>query len=426
MSSPTAPADATLVDLRAPPDHSLAVTQASPVAVTDDRSARAGLASAVRTTVLPRLEVVGDTPRLVSDVRARFETAEVLGRGGVGEVSLARDNDIDRPVAVKRLLPELDDPGLVARFVDEIRVLGQLDHPNIVPIHDVGVDADGRYFYVMKYVEGETLEHVVDRLVEGDPEYHRRYTFERRVEVFRQILRGVQYAHSRGVIHRDIKPANVMVGRFGEVVVMDWGLARKVHDERSSFPVSDKAKTLTAPAAPRGGSPKLRTQVGALLGTPAYMSPEQAKGEVERIDERSDVYALCVMFHEMLTLEHYLARKGTVTEALAGVLRDPVPFATGVKSPHQGSVPAELAHFIAHGVSKDPAGRYRSVTEMLDRLQSIEEGHCPVECPATFAKRMNTEIGHMVDRRPLVMLGVALAVIAMAVGGLGLLVATRA
>jgi serine/threonine-protein kinase len=151
-----------------------------------------------RSTILPRLADTGDIPQLVTDARDRFETAKVLGRGGAGEVVLARDNDIERPVAVKRLLPELDDPGLIGRFVDEIRVLGALDHPNIVPIHDVGVDPDGRYYYVMKYVEGETLEHIIEKLAAGDREYHARYPFERRVEVFRQVLRAVQYGQCDG------------------------------------------------------------------------------------------------------------------------------------------------------------------------------------------------------------------------------------
>nr|MBK7070572.1 protein kinase [Deltaproteobacteria bacterium] len=149
------------------------------------------------------MEFVGEVPRLVVDARERFEAAKVLGRGGVGEVVLARDNDIERPVALKRLLPELEGGAeITARFVEEIRVLGRLDHPNIVPIHDVGVDPDGRYFYVMKYVEGETLEHVIERLMAGDPEYHQRYSFERRTEVFLQVLRGCRRARAGGAAPR--------------------------------------------------------------------------------------------------------------------------------------------------------------------------------------------------------------------------------
>ncbi len=405
--------DATLIDTSRSPARASATPPQSSLPT----------ASTVRTTVLPRVSVEGDVPQLVTSARERFEAAQVLGRGGVGEVLLARDNDIDRPVAIKRLLPEFDDPGIVARFVEEIRVLGVLDHPNIVPVHDVGVGPDGRYYYVMKYVEGETLEQVIDRLAAGDREYHARYSFERRVEVFRQVLRAVQYAHARGVIHRDIKPANVMVGRYGEVLVMDWGLARRVHDDHVGFPVSDAAKTLTAPKG-GGREARMRTVAGSLLGTPAYMSPEQARGEGDRLDERSDIYSLCVMFHELMTLEHYLARCSTVTECVAGVMRDEVPFAVHVVNSHQPHVPADLAHFIRHGVSKNPAQRYRSVTEMLDRLQRIEEGHCPVECPATMMKRMGTEASHAIDRRPFLALGVAGAAILLALFGLAVMVSS--
>jgi serine/threonine-protein kinase len=377
-----------------------------------------------RSTILPRIAYTGDIPQLVTDARDRFETAKVLGRGGAGGVVLARDNDLERPVAVKRLLPELDDPGLIGRFVDEIRVLGALDHPNIVPIHDVGVDPDGRYYYVMKYVEGETLEHIIEKLAAGDREYHARYPFERRVEVFRQVLRAVQYAHARGVIHRDIKPANVMVGRYGEVLVMDWGIARRLHaDEKLPFPVRDSASTLKAPrAAGEPDSPRHRTVVGQLIGTPAYMSPEQARGDHERLDERSDVYALCVMFHELLTLTHYLGHTQTVTECLGAAQQLEVPFASDIRSPHQPMVPADLAHFIRHGVSKNAAERHRSITVMLDRLQAIEEGHCPVECPATFMKRMGTETTHAIDRRPFVLLGAVSFTLVMALLGVAMLV----
>ena len=196
--------EATLLDTRTEPGPSVRATATS--------------VPPGRTTILPRVTLSRGAPELVADQRERFEATQQLGVGGVGEVMLARDNDIERPVAIKRLLPGADDADGIARFIDEIRVLGELDHPNIVPVHDVGVDAEGRYYYVMKYVEGETLEHVIEKLAAGDGDYHARYPFTRREEIFRQILHGVQYAHDRGMIHRDIKPANVMIGRYGEVL----------------------------------------------------------------------------------------------------------------------------------------------------------------------------------------------------------------
>jgi serine/threonine protein kinase len=369
-----------------------------------------------RSTILPRVTLDRGAPSLVPDRRERFEATQRLGEGGVGEVILARDNDIERPVAIKKLLPGADDADGLARFIDEIRTLGELDHPNIVPVHDVGVDADGRYYYVMKYVAGETLEQVIAKLAEGDRDYHARYPFTRRVEVFRQILHGVQYAHDRGLIHRDIKPANVMIGRYGEVLVMDWGIARRIRASGAErFPVSDKARTLSQ--APSKVPPQLRTQTGAILGTPAYMSPEQARGEIEALDERTDVYALCVMFHEFMSLRHYLAGCQSIAACLAGVERDSVPFAHFIRSPYQPAVPPDLSHFIRHGVEKSRDKRYRTVGEMLERLDRIDNGQCPVECPSTFTKRVVTETSRAVDHHPLWVMGAGLAALGVTVAG---------
>jgi serine/threonine protein kinase len=378
-------------------------------------------AGPARSTVLPRMELTGAVPTLVRDPRERFEAARELGRGAGGEVLLARDNDIDRPVAIKRLLPDLGDADSVARFVDEIRTLGGLDHPNIVPIHDVGITADGRYYYVMKYVEGETLAHVIARLAAGDPEYHRRYTYGARTRLFLQLLQGVHYAHARGVVHRDLKPANVMIGRFGEVVVMDWGIARNVRDGAERFPVADTAHTLSQPMP--DASPLFRTTHGSLLGTPAYMSPEQARGEHDKVGPRSDVYALSVMFHELLTLRHYLADRRSIVECLAGVQRDDPPFAHFQSNPHQPAVPPDLSHFVRHGVAKDPARRYDSVAEMIDRLQRIEDGQCPVECPSTLLKRVGAGVSHAIDHRPLLVMGITALVGALSLLGVAGLVA---
>ena len=196
--------------------------------------ASSGPMSSTRVTVLPRVENEGEAVRLVRDERARYEPIRQLGMGGMGEVVLVHDQDIARPVAIKRLLPELDDAATLVRFVDEIRTVGQLEHPNIVPIHDVGVDEQGRYFFVMKYVEGETLEAIIEKLRAGDAAYHKRYTIERRMEIFLGVLHALEFAHSHGIVHRDIKPANVMVGRYGEVVLMDWGIAKPMAAARDS------------------------------------------------------------------------------------------------------------------------------------------------------------------------------------------------
>jgi len=374
---------------------SLDVTMAAPTtAVVASFAAGSHLS---RTTVLPRLEATAGTPQLVRTDRPRYERQALLGAGGVGEVVKTLDNDIDRVVAIKRLRADMRAPGHLARFVEEIRTTGLLEHPNIVPIHDVGIDDEGQYFFVMKYVEGETLESVLDKLAKGDPLYHAQYGFERRVEIFLAILEAVAYAHARGIIHRDLKPANIMIGPFGEVVVMDWGLARRI-DGRGHAALDPTPGA----GAPADGDP-FETRAGALLGTPAYMSPEQARGE--RLDARSDVYALSVMFHEMLCLEHYLEKAETLAAVLVGVQSQAPRAPSFVSHPHQSGAPMDLSHFVRKGYEKDPAKRYQSVTEMIDRLRRRAEGYIPIQCHVTFVKRLTSGWTHFVDRHPFIVSG---------------------
>ncbi|MCA9707132.1 MAG: serine/threonine protein kinase, partial [Myxococcales bacterium] len=191
-----------------------------------------------RTTVLPR--VVGEGAgmlRLEPNPRSRYSSQRRLGAGAMGEVELSEDHDIGRKVALKRLPAGNDSPALVARFVDEVRTMGSLDHPNITPIYDVGRDEDGRLFFTMKYVEGESLEALIERLKAGDPRTHAQFPIARRLDVFVGIVHALDYAHAQGILHRDIKPANVMVQGGGPTtvaVLCDFGIARLLDadDER--------------------------------------------------------------------------------------------------------------------------------------------------------------------------------------------------
>ena len=158
--------------------------------------------------VLPAVESSAQVPTLYPRSVARYQRVRPLGEGGNGEVDLWRDQDIDRDVAVKRL-KQVGTPEAVAQFIQEVQTTGQLEHPGIVPIYDVGRDEEGRYFFVMKHVQGETLEQIIARLRARDPAYLCRYSFEARTHIFMQILHSVQYAHRKGFIHCDIKPADV-------------------------------------------------------------------------------------------------------------------------------------------------------------------------------------------------------------------------
>jgi serine/threonine-protein kinase len=367
-------------------DTALAATLGAPEAAKDSQ---VDLSLSMRSTVLPRLVRVGEAAP--SDAgEQRFVPVRVLGRGGLGEVALVHDHDIDRPVALKRLHGAASSEEMVYRFAQEIRTVGQLEHPNIAPVHDVGVDDHGHTYFVMRYVEGETLEGVITRLASGDPESHRHFTFERRVEVFLNILHAIQYAHSRQIIHRDIKPANVMIGPYGEVLMMDWGIAKKRGDaERAGAEGGDDTSLY-------------RTRSGSLVGTPAYMSPEQAAGRNEQIDERSDVYSLCVVFYELLSLQYYLPGRKSLAEVLAAICNDRQVHASHVPSnPYQTPVPAELAWFIEKGLAKDPADRYQSVTEMIDTLHRVLAGEFAVQCPVTLMKRVGGSGVRFADHHPM-------------------------
>lgn len=365
-----------------------------------------------RTTVLPCIHGDGFEVKVVAAPRNRYEPIKLLGAGGMGEVLLVQDQDIARKVAVKRLLPEANDPILLARFVDEIRTVGRLEHPNIVPVHDVGVDDDGRYFFVMKYVEGETLEQVIQKLAEGNPEYHRRYTFERRIEIMINVLNALEYAHANGVVHRDIKPANVMIGRYGEVVLMDWGIAKPLENQRDS--ARSPAATIGEQSA-RGRM--FMTHVGSLVGTPAYMSPEQARGDIEHIDARSDLYSAAVMLHELITLRHYLADETTVEGLLAAIsIKNPEIGPEVMACPAQEGMPAELMYIAARGMAKEPENRaYATAGQLSAELQRVLSGTFMVSCKTTMTKRFFREAARAVDRYPhlafYALVGVAAAVL---------------
>jgi len=311
----------------------------------------------------------------------RYHVRKHLGRGGMGEVALVDDRVIGRPVARKRLLGTADERA-VARFYDEVRTVGSLEHPNIVPVHDVGEDEAGVPWFVMKYVEGETLSEVIARLAEGDVETHRRYPFERRLELFTGLLHALSYAHARRLVHRDVKPENLMVGAHGELMLMDWGIVHRMRDPEDTM---DGV-----------------TIEGTILGTPQYMSPEQQAGVVGELDGRSDLYSAFATLWELLTLTPYVAPGATVLETLENARRRDAPsiFDPAFDRPEQPAVPLELRHFLRRGLRRSPADRIADAETALGMLERIRSGRCAVQCPVTFAKRSAYAAETWMDRYP--------------------------
>ncbi len=303
--------------------------------------------------------------------RERYVEGSLLGEGATAEVRVAEDVDIGRRVAIKRLHRGGMRDEMLLR---EVRIVGGLEHPNIVPIHDVDVDDEGHPYLVMKHVEGVTLESIIDDLRRRDPAAIQRWSIEARIELFLGLLHAIDYAHAHGVLHRDIKPENVMVGPYGEVLLMDWGIALR-----------------QAEVDPAGGR---------LVGTPLFMSPEQAR--MEPLDTRSDLYSAAVLFHELITLRHYLEGSDDIPTILQKVGHE--GWRRSLLDWHrpgpQPMAPLELYHFLRKAMAFDRERRFASAGEMIVELSRILEGRVRIQCHVTLVKSTVRRAGRFVDRRP--------------------------
>lgn len=293
-----------------------------------------------------------------SDAAARYSTKSKLGEGGMGEVHLTSDIWIAREVAVKVMRKEQADKAyLVARFVREARIQGQLEHPSIVPVYDLGMRSDGTVFFTMKRVKGLTLATIIHGLAQKDAEITSTYTRRRLLTAMSQVCLAVAFAHSRGVVHRDLKPENLMLGDFGEVYVLDWGVAKVLDDSWAGAPKR------------RVEAPPGRTQAGGIIGTPGFAAPEQVQGDPAAIGPRSDVYALGAILFELLALEPL--HKGRTAEALVA---STLATEAGRPSARASSVPPELDEICARATQRDPAARFPSARAIQEALERYLDG----------------------------------------------------
>jgi serine/threonine-protein kinase len=251
----------------------------------------------------PVLRIASAEAPPIPGATGRYQIFGEIARGGIGAILRGRDVDLGRNLAIKVLLEgHAGNPVILQRFIEEAQIGGQLQHPGIVPVYEVGRFADGRPFFTMKLVKGQTLAKFLEDRADS------RQDLPRLLAIFEQVCQTLAYAHARGVVHRDLKPSNVMLGSFGEVQVMDWGLAKVLHqggvaDEQCSGerPRAEDAPSLIETV--RSATPGAESHAGSVLGTPAYMSPEQARGEVEHLDQRCDVFGLGAMLCRILTGE---------------------------------------------------------------------------------------------------------------------------
>ncbi|MEM1446642.1 MAG: serine/threonine-protein kinase [Planctomycetota bacterium] len=277
-----------------------------------------------------------------------------LASGGTAILKTCFDRNLHRWVVFKQLHDDLrDDEDENRRFLREARVTSMIAHPGTVPVYEVGRDVGGALYFTMKKLDGMDLRHVIDRLSAKDRGMAERYPLTRLVDALISVCQTVAYAHAQGVVHRDLKPANVLIGAFGEVTVLDWGLA-KVHGEKPTveveLPNATKALELTQP--------------GKRYGTPLYMSPEQARGQ--DVDERTDVYNAGSILYEMLALKN-LVWGQSVEEVLEQVLERSTPRPSD-EAPWWWEVPAELEAICLKALAKEPGERYASMSELADDL----------------------------------------------------------
>lgn len=336
---------------------------------------------------------------------SRYSLLGRINAGAMGEIQLAKDRDLRRKVAYKQLLAGIEAmPGLTQRFLLEAQVMAQLDHPNVVPVYTLEQVADGRLAYAMKWVQGQTLAELFKEAwtcVKARRVPPTELSRETLLEHFLKICDAMSYAHAKGVLHRDLKPANIMVGRFHEVYVMDWGLARVSGtpdvagdtDPMEPMPLSGEDPTAA------------RTHIGEIMGTPCYMSPEQASGDNAGLDARSDVYSLGLILYELVSLRRAL--HASSIEAMLEVAR------LGEKQPLRPpsaklKIPRELRAIIAKATATIRAQRYRTVSELAGDLRRFIQGEPISALPDTWRRQLLRWIGRHRQATLLMLMGILL------------------
>ena len=295
----------------------------------------------------------------------RYRIGEELGRGGLGVVQVALDSSLNREVAIKSILRP-DNRRAVEAFVEEAQITGQLEHPNIVPVHELGTDPQGRPYLAMKRVAGKTLREVIRESFDRrrkDPSCAGREE-QQLIDVFLRVCDAIRYAHSRGVLHRDLKPDNVMVGEFGEVLVMDWGLARPI-----GFEGDDEEPAARPVVSDRRADSTDVTRDGAVVGTPAWMPPEQAAGRIRDLDERADIYSLGAILYMIATGRAPFS--GDSSTHIQQILADVVAGRfdrPGAAAGSRGRVSHELDAIVMKAMARKPAARYRDVAALQSDL----------------------------------------------------------
>ncbi len=303
-----------------------------------------------------------DLPEPLPQGLAKYSNFRDMARGGSAVLRTCFDRITGRTIVLKTLLPEFrHDEKENRRLLREARVTAQLQHPNTVPVYEIGRDADEGLYFTMKRVSGENLFEILKRIARGDAATIAAFPLRRRLEIVAGAAQALMYAHARGVIHRDVKPENIWVGNFGEVILLDWGVA-KVWGQPDDAP---QHPSLARPSE----SLQALTMAGDRPGTPLYMSPEQVNVNRAVVDERSDVFSTGVVLYEVAALREPF-RGRVIQETFENIIHDHPP-PPSKASPDRG-IPARLDEVVAKAIAKSTADRYQTMRELLEAIREVE------------------------------------------------------
>jgi serine/threonine protein kinase len=304
---------------------------------------------------------LSDSSDIIVREDARYVLGKEIARGGMGKILMTKDVNLRRNIVTKVLLNKKSKLATL-RFIEEAQITGQLEHPNIPPVYDLGVNKDENIFFTMKHIKGETLENILRQFQENESKALTKYSYKTISNIFVKVCNALEFAHSKNVIHRDIKPENIMVGEYGEVLLMDWGLA-KIIGSAEEFEELDEVKISSV----RSEDESSNTMQGTTAGTPVFMSPEQASGYSEKMDQRSDVYSLGATLFCILELTRPIIGLG-IHEVLLKAMEGEIQEFTR-------NVPSELKAITLKAMAFKPSDRYQTINEMEKDLINYQMGY---------------------------------------------------
>ncbi|MEQ8350827.1 MAG: serine/threonine-protein kinase [Leptospiraceae bacterium] len=307
-----------------------------------------------------------ELPEHVRTRDMRYTDFKLIERGGVCLIQSCKDNYLGRIVCHKSLRKEfVNSKEERVRFLREARVTAMLQHPNTIPVYDISRDSRDHYFFTMKLLHGYTLHGVFEKLKQNDKEIVKEFQLNRLLGAFIQIANALDYAHEHGVIHRDIKPMNIAIGAYGEVQLIDWGLAKVWHKDASKTEIEKKGEIKST----HTHTDFRLTHAGQLKATPLYMSPEQVNNDVN-LDSRSDIYSLGTVLYEILTLETMIEGT-TINELMDNITNG--RFSTPSEKAPGRTIPEEIENICLKCVQTDPDKRYQKVSDLIDDIREFRE-----------------------------------------------------